>query len=163
MAGKRSNILTRSIFIIDKKFQIKYALLLAALGALLTLILSGHVFYFVHENFQIFIPNYSKNPDIMKLILSDQKKIALYLVALSFMLVSFLFFIGIIVTHRMAGPIMVMRRKIIDLRNGDFSARVHLRKGDEFKELADSFNEMAEHLGKRFEELEKKQGNSGLL
>ena len=43
-------IVTRSAFVIDKGFQIKYALFLAAIGGLIALIMAGHVFYFIHES-----------------------------------------------------------------------------------------------------------------
>jgi nitrogen fixation/metabolism regulation signal transduction histidine kinase len=157
---ENNKLMTRTIFIVDRSFQLKYSIFFAAIGVLICLIMAGHVFYFVHENFDIFLPNYKSNPNIMKLIMDDQKKIAIYLGALSFMLVSFMFFIGILITHRVAGPVMVVRRKMDDLANGDFNASVHLRNNDEFKELADSFNNMVVKLRERVEPIEKNRAGN---
>jgi nitrogen fixation/metabolism regulation signal transduction histidine kinase len=53
---------------------------------------------------------------------------------------------GIVLTHKIAGPIMVIKRRMADIERGDFGAQIKLRKGDEFKDLADSFNKMLNSL-----------------
>lgn len=49
-------------------------------------------------------------------------------------------------SHRIFGPAVPLQRQIQDLINGNYEARVKLRAGDEFKELASSLNELAEKL-----------------
>jgi HAMP domain-containing protein len=48
--------------------------------------------------------------------------------------------------HRMIGPMVPIRRQIEALKNGDYRARVTLRKRDAFNELADDLNELAHML-----------------
>jgi signal transduction histidine kinase len=48
--------------------------------------------------------------------------------------------------HRMIGPMVPIRRQTEALKNGDYSARVTLRKRDAFSELADDLNELAQVL-----------------
>lgn len=61
----------------------------------------------------------------------------------------FTFVLSIIVTHRMVGPVYVFERHIRHLINGDYSSRITLRKGDDFKELSLLLNEVAEQLEKK--------------
>lgn len=56
---------------------------------------------------------------------------------------------GIRVSHRIYGPLIPLRRHIDKLIEGDYSARVRLRKSDDMVELCDAMNELAEALEKR--------------
>lgn len=51
-------------------------------------------------------------------------------------------------THRMYGPMVNIIGFVEKLRAGDFSARVRLRKGDDFHDVAAKLNELAETLEK---------------
>ncbi|MFH1222843.1 MAG: HAMP domain-containing protein [Pseudomonadota bacterium] len=146
---------TRSIFIINRTFQIKYALLLAVMGGLVALLFAAHIFYFCNEYFKIFVPNYASNPSIVSFLHEEHMKIAVYLLLLIMFMMIFLFFLGIVITHKIAGPIMVVKRKMKDIISGDLSARARLRKGDEFRDLADSFNNLADILEKKHNKVTK--------
>ena len=50
------------------------------------------------------------------------------------------------VTHRVAGPIFNMQRNVNTWLNGNLGARVHLRKGDDLRDFADSLNLLADKL-----------------
>lgn len=56
------------------------------------------------------------------------------------------FFIGLFMSHRFAGPAFKMEREMRQVQEGDLTARVHLRDGDQLTELAGGFNRMAEGL-----------------
>lgn len=45
-------------------------------------------------------------------------------------------------SHRLLGPIVAFRRHIEALKNGDYGARVQLRKGDPFTDVADDMNDL---------------------
>jgi methyl-accepting chemotaxis protein len=145
-----TKVAKRSIFILDRALQFKYAILLALIVGVVAALFSIHIFYFLNENIQVFIPNFMEDPEISELIYKEHRKIIMYLISLTVLLMSILFFFGLIITHRMVGPVMVIRRKMEELSEGNFGVRVHLRKGDEFNDLAASFNSMAEKLEKRF-------------
>jgi len=55
--------------------------------------------------------------------------------------------VAIVVLHRVVGPTVALRRQVEALKNGDYSARVTLRRHDSFSELADDLNELALLLG----------------
>ena len=49
-------------------------------------------------------------------------------------------------THHLVGPTIAFRRHILALKDGDFVARTHLRKGDAFEEVASALNALSESL-----------------
>ncbi len=51
--------------------------------------------------------------------------------------------VAIVILHRLVGPTVALRRQVEALKNGDYSARVSLRRNDAFSELADDLNELA--------------------
>ena len=55
--------------------------------------------------------------------------------------------VAIVFLHRLVGPTVALRRQVEALKNGDYSARVTLRRNDAFSELADDLNELAALLG----------------
>ena len=50
------------------------------------------------------------------------------------------FFCGIIISHRMAGPIYRIRVRLNQMVEGDLRDEIHLRRKDEFKPLAEAVN-----------------------
>jgi len=65
-------------------------------------------------------------------------KIAIY--------VLFVIIISAVLSHKMAGPIYRFEQTFRQVAKGDYSQRVHLRKGDQFIELQDEFNKMMDHI-----------------
>ena len=61
------------------------------------------------------------------------------------------FLMKILESHRTAGVILNVRRRLEELRAGDLDARVTLRKHDNFSELAGTFNDLATALRARAE------------
>lgn len=56
---------------------------------------------------------------------------------------------SIVLTHRIYGPLISIRRHIGNLKAGDFDSRVHIRRKDDLHALADQLNELAEALEQR--------------
>lgn len=65
-------------------------------------------------------------------------KIAIY--------VLFVVLISAILSHKMAGPVYHFERVCKAIAKGDFSQRVHLRKGDQLTDLQDEFNKMMDRI-----------------
>jgi len=49
---------------------------------------------------------------------------------------------GVLVSHRMAGPVFRIRRVLGEMQEGNLQGDIHLRRKDDFKSLAESINEM---------------------
>lgn len=61
-------------------------------------------------------------------------------------LVAAIGFAGIMVTHRVAGPIFKMKRQLTDVAEGHWKLPSPLRKGDELVEFHQSFRDMVQSL-----------------
>jgi hypothetical protein len=57
-------------------------------------------------------------------------------------------FMTLIWCHRLVGPVVAFRRQLASLMAGDLGARVQLRRGYAFHDLADDLNALAEQLGR---------------
>ena len=57
--------------------------------------------------------------------------------------------ISAIVSHKMAGPVYRFEQTCKAIAKGDFSQRVHLRKGDRLQELQNEFNKMMDVVENR--------------
>jgi len=73
--------------------------------------------------------------------------VACLLIALVFALVVILG--TLVITHRFYGPMIALRRHTWTLLRGEYEHRTHLRKHDEFKELANDLNQLSERLQKK--------------
>jgi len=63
------------------------------------------------------------------------------------------FFYGVVISHRMAGPIYRIRKILDKMAQGDLSAQVHLRRKDDFSALAASINSLIKSWRLQIEEL----------
>jgi hypothetical protein len=52
-------------------------------------------------------------------------------------------------THRMYGPMISIARFLGELKRGNYSARLKIRKGDDFQDMVDSLNDLAATLHQR--------------
>lgn len=66
------------------------------------------------------------------------------LVSLALALIAIIY--GLRLSHQIYGPLVPIQRHIKSLVDGDYSSRIHLREGDEFKELEGSLNALAANL-----------------
>lgn len=58
----------------------------------------------------------------------------------------FIFFLGLLFSHKIAGPVYRIEKSIEEIAKGNLALRIKLRKGDEFWDLADIINTMTENL-----------------
>jgi len=65
----------------------------------------------------------------------------------------FTFFYGVVISHRMAGPIYRIRQVLDKMAQGDLTAQVHLRRKDDFNALAASINSLIKNWRLQIEEL----------
>src|SRR5262249_50737552 len=83
---------------------------------------------------------------------ADSARTVLYLVAAGIVFVAAVFVIEILETHKTAGVVLKVTRGLRDLQAGMWSARVTLRKNDNFRELEEEFNTLTRTLRDRVED-----------
>jgi methyl-accepting chemotaxis protein len=62
------------------------------------------------------------------------------------------FIVGLVVSHRVAGPVYRFEKSLEEVAAGNLAYRVFLRKGDEWEEFRESFNAMVEELQRKVSE-----------
>lgn len=67
-------------------------------------------------------------------------------------------FVSSILIRRSLVPLSILKEGSRRISKGDFESRVEIASGDEFEDLALSFNEMSEKLGKQFNSLSEMGG-----
>ena len=77
-------------------------------------------------------------------------------------LIVVIFLAGILISHRIAGPMYRFEKSAEAIRDGDLSVNFNIRKTDEMHEMAVTLEEMAESLRKDMGEI-KKLADSGRM
>ena len=140
----------RTIFI-KKNLQFSYMMLiiLSVLAGLL--IMAFELTFTLNDIFD-------KYPVLLQPIYDTFPSIAFSFIYKIIIYVVFVVLISAIVSHKMAGPVYRFEQTCKAIAKGDFSQRVHLRKGDQLMDLQDEFNKMMD----RIEEELKKRNRGGL-
>ena len=128
----------RKKYIINKKIQIKYAVLSIAMLILYTLLLLIALF-----GPPIFLLN---SPDATLAVRAEAASSVLlinsYLWPGIGVIILMFGALSIFITHRMAGPIYAIEKVFSRIADGDVTARVRLRKRDDLHELGRAINSM---------------------
>lgn len=136
---------SRRTYLIDREFQLKYTLMLVAAGALISMVFGG-MMYLAHVDAQRLM---NPPPALQEqLARADAILLALMGAATLMMAAAFGLF-GILVTHRVAGPVFVMRHHMLALAAGSYPRLRKLRKKDELKTFFESFQEAIEAMRRR--------------
>ena len=136
----------RSIIIINKKFQFKFAFFVCTWIFALSMIYP----IVIYNIFEFFLKHISEGhtgvltPDKINALESQVIKI-LGVIQIVFLGITFI--LTIFLSHRIAGPLYKLRKGMEEVAKGNFDLRISFRKNDNFKELADTFNDMTQAIG----------------
>ena len=157
-------------FLHDKRFQLKYTLAVVVITATLAFILGWflyktqqEVFDAARENSQLAALDAMGDPEMEKSIQDKLEKedskikaqnasLMLTLVLSLGGLVALLTLLGIVATHKIAGPAYAMRRILKQIADGKHPEVRALRKGDELVAVASELKRMADSLREREEQ-----------
>lgn len=133
----------RSIYIINKKFQFKYIFIILILTFSAVFVVSFVTFYVIWTNVInefFFIQDASKKLGDIYLKTTELLIIPLLILAFVFSI------IGILYSHKIAGPLYRVQKICEEIGKGNLNINVKFRKGDEFHEVADSLNKVIHSL-----------------
>ncbi|MBI3017265.1 MAG: hypothetical protein HYY62_04635 [Deltaproteobacteria bacterium] len=143
----------RTHYLIDKDFQLKYAFLLASIAVIVALLIGGLLFYSLKSSYQILLTaGLTERPEVLALITYWKKFLSTTLLVILGFLILFLTLLGILITHKMVGPIFVLKRKLQEVSEGTCTSPMNLRARDEFQDVKDKFNHMLLSLQARSKE-----------
>ena len=63
--------------------------------------------------------------------------------------VALVVWLGLVASHKVAGPLYRFKKVMKEVADGDMSVRMKLRKGDQLDDVAEAFNEMMDALERR--------------
>ncbi len=147
---------TRRTYVVDRPFQLKYTALLVVTGVGVSL-LFGTMMFLVHDDARQALTAAAPANEALKLTLEQSERTLLWLIAGATALMgTALGLLGILITHRVAGPLYVMGLYMNQLHQGRYPPVRALRKNDELKGFFERFQKVLEQLRNReIEEAEK--------
>ena len=132
----------RRRYVVKKEFQLKYVGLIVAV-MLLSAVVSGYTIYY---NSWVLLGSKLASVYPQGRLVQIFRSVNIRLVVTMFFVTMLCVGIGILASHRIAGPVFRMIRFLGNVTNGDYSQRLCLRKKDELKDLAESINRLVDKL-----------------
>jgi signal transduction histidine kinase len=126
--------------------QLKLPLILLSVTVVFAVFQMGHAYYAYNQIFGSVLKE-AGQPKFLEDLIHDQTRDFIKVsteIALAYILLIVALSVGY--AHKMIGPTIAFRRHIEAMKNGDYSSRIHLRKGDAFVEMQDDLNELASLL-----------------
>ena len=140
----------RSIFLINRKFQLTFiAYMVVAVAIAIFAFYMSFIYFFkqmIYEGHTLPLPS----DHHYFLLLEMQKAFMLKVFIITSIIVFlFLFAFGLLLGHRIAGPIMRLQNKLQKIIEGKQIQSLKFRENDFFQELPSLFNQAMEKLNKK--------------
>jgi len=145
-------------FLLDKPFQLKYTGMVVGITLVLSIALGYWLYTKSKETSDVILaqslmdPAYSDpalRDELQKSFAQTDRTVLLVLVSSLGSLVLALGFAGIIITHKVVGPVYKMKRQLEDVARGHLKIGGKLRKGDELQDFFVVFSHMVQALRDR--------------
>ena len=133
----------RRIYLINPKFQFTMVGWVAALAGLVISLLYALDLYFFHRFHELGLSVGLPPEHIYYRFLGEQSQFMMGAVLLVSALIFIILMIGgIMLSHRIAGPLYRLQKHMVDISEGQTIKDVKFRKNDYFPELAEAFNKL---------------------
>ena len=134
---------------INPEFQKKYVFWIFLVGVVLAVSNSGVFYFFTRENYALLVDLSPMTDDVKLQLYSELKQIIAFLFIGNTVFLGLVTLLGVVFSHRAAGPMFNLVRTCQKIRDGQSAVRVNFRPGDDFPEVAVAVNEMLESIAKR--------------
>ena len=134
--------------LIHRRFQFRYVFWITFTGLLLISVNSTVFYLYTKENYTLLVDLSPMTEEVKTHLYTELREIITLLTGFSLLFLSLVVGFAFFLSHKTAGPLYHFKRVFEDVRQGNYHARVHLRPKDDFREVADSFNQMMESLEK---------------
>jgi HAMP domain-containing protein len=135
--------------IINPSYQFRYIFWLTSSGLGLVALNSIIAYSYIKENYVTLVEMGPMTDEARIQMYLELKHLILALGSTSLCFILVVGALGLFLSHRTAGPMYHFKRVFDEIRHGKTQQRVRLRPGDEFREVAESFNEMMDSLKPR--------------
>lgn len=135
--------------IVDRAFQFKYTGIIVAVAAVISSVL-GYLLLQSYLEMNEIADIAAISPEAAaKLNRDDMNRVFQLTIAFLVLEVVVLGAMGLIITHRVVGPVAVLHRHLDTMLGGKYPSTRPLRQGDEFHAAFDTFQDLVEYLKKR--------------
>ena len=135
--------------LINPEYQIKYVFWVTTAGLSLIAANAFIVYHYIKENYKLLVELSPMDEASKAQLYQELNEILVKLGIVGFIFVVLTAIIGIRMSHRTAGPLYHFKRVFNEIKSGNTNARVRLRPKDDFKDVAESFNEMMDSISKK--------------
>jgi methyl-accepting chemotaxis protein len=125
----------RRQYLVDRGFQLKYAVLMAAAG-LAVAVVFGMWLHQAHVQATALL---APDPETRALVERSDRLLLAAFAVIALLLAAALGLLGVVITHRIAGPVFVMGHYVRVLAEGRFPRMRTLRRSDELKTFFRTF------------------------
>ena len=121
----------RRVYLVDRRFQLKYAALLAGAGLLVALVFGTWVWQAHRQSVDLAV----SDATLRAVLEAGDRQLLVVFLGIAVTLSVALGLLGLVLTHHVAGPVYVMSHYLAALAQGRYPAMRPLRRGDELKEF----------------------------
>jgi hypothetical protein len=140
-AGGKSEA-PRRRYLVDRGFQLKYALVMAAAGLAVAAVFG----LWLHQAHAQATALLAPDPEARALVERSDRLLLAAFGAIALLLAAALGLLGVVITHRVAGPVFVMGHYLEVLAQGRFPRMRTLRRSDELKGFFSVFIDAVERM-----------------
>ena len=135
--------------LINPAYQFKYVVWVSLTG--FTLIAANAlIFYtYIKENYMLLVDLSPMDDAAKAQLYHELQEILIKLGVVSFIFLILAAILGIKLSHATAGPLYHFKRVFNEIKSGKVDARVRLRPTDDFKDVAQAFNDMMDSVQKK--------------
>jgi len=131
----------RRTYVVDRRFQLKYTLLLVGMGVVIAGLFGGALYLSHLEALRVLARGEEAG--------EASRRLLWLMLVISLGMAATLSLVGVVVTHKVAGPVHVMSHYLNVLAGGRYPIMRQLRKGDELQRFFESFQAAVESLRAR--------------
>lgn len=149
-----SERLGRKQYLVDRSLQLRFSAWLAAFGAFFSALLAGLVYAAHVESMRALVNALTRSgdrlsPELTQSMAAADATLWGLMAGVAFLMAAILALFGVLVTHRVAGPVHLLSHYLGVLASGRYPTMRPLRKNDELKAFFDSFRKAVEGMRQR--------------
>jgi len=140
----------RKIYLINPRFQWRFIGFMAAVSVLaISILFLSNVLFFRNMHQEALSVGLAPDNPYFDFLEEQQSSLSLVYFGVSVVAFVVMVGLGILYSHRIAGPLHHLHRRMQEIAAGAAPSPLRFRRKDQFQELADSFNAMIAKLKER--------------
>ncbi len=141
----------RHVYILDRSFQLKYTFLMMGAGLVIALVFGAWIWQAHRQEREILEAAHlvRADPRIREVLEAGDRQLLYVFLGIACLMAAALGLVGILITHRVAGPVFVMGHYLSVLARGRFPRMRTLRSRDELKTFFQLFIQAVDQLKER--------------